>query len=261
MKAPEQGGGSFDKGKICKGAKIVAVWFCKGFCPQELQDAAVAAVDSSRGSVGPQSRQDVAISDPWPPYQVASGAYSCTGTTSGASPPPVHRQTRAPPPPPAALPQARDQPPGPLAEPRPAHIAKAPPQPPLPAGPPPTAVAAACLTADDVLAWGQVHCHVSDHNVALKFTRDMGERNGHWSHEYNFSVALQQTAVAADRPERIPFIVKKATGGEAYAFSKGMFFDWSPELMLANLDKDDLRKVVHGPKGKSGGIVKCCCDG
>ena len=103
-------------------------------------------------------------------------------------------------------------------------------------------------------------CHVSDHNVALKFTRDMCERDGHWSHEYNFSVALQQTAVAADRPERIPFIVKKATGGEAYAFSKGMFFDWSPELMLANLDKDDLRKVVHGPKGKSGGIVKCCCS-
>ena len=103
-------------------------------------------------------------------------------------------------------------------------------------------------------------CHVSDHNVALKFTRDMGERNGHWSHEYNLSVALQQTAVAADRPEWIPFIVKKATGGEAYAFSKGMFFDWSPELMLANLDKDDLRKVVHGPKGKSGGIVKCCCS-
>ena len=30
--------------------------------------------------------------------------------------------------------------------------------------------------------------------------------------------------------------------------------------MPANLDKDDLRKVVHGPKGKSGGIVKCCCS-
>ena len=57
MKALEQGGGSSDKGKICKGADLFAVWFCKDFCPQALQDAAVAAVDSSRGSVGQQSRQ------------------------------------------------------------------------------------------------------------------------------------------------------------------------------------------------------------
>ena len=101
-------------------------------------------------------------------------------------------------------------------------------------------------------------CHVSDHNVALKFTRDMGERNVHWSHEYNLSV--RKGRFRSYRPEQIPFIIKKTAGGEAYDFSTRMFFEWSPELMLANLDDDDLRKVVHGPKGKSGGIVKCCCS-
>ena len=38
------------------------------------------------------------------------------------------------------------------------------------------------------------------------------------------------------------------------------FFAWGPVLLLANLKDEDLRKVVHGPAGTSGGIVKCSCS-
>jgi len=111
-----------------------------------------------------------------------------------------------------------------------------------------------------LLSWGLLPCHFSDHNAALKFTRDTGESNDHRCQEYIFSVALQETAVAADMPLQIPFIVKKEKGGEAYAFSTTICFAWGPVLLLANLKEDDLRKVVHGPAGTSGGIVKCCCS-
>jgi hypothetical protein len=71
---------------------------------------------------------------------------------------------------------------------------------------------------------------------------------------------LPGTAVAADMSERIPFIIKQQKGGQRYAFSTSKFFDWSPSLLLANLQEEDLRLVVHGPAGTSGGIVKCFCS-
>ena len=61
-------------------------------------------------------------------------------------------------------------------------------------------------------------------------------------------------------PLQIPFIVKKEKGGEAYAFSTSKSFAWGPVLLLANLKDEDLRKVVHGPAGTSGGIVGCSCS-
>ena len=72
-------------------------------------------------------------------------------------------------------------------------------------------------------------------------------------------MALQETAIAADMPLQIPFIVKKEKG-EAYAFSTTKLFSWGLVLLLANLKEEDLRKVVHGPAGTSGGIDKCCCS-
>ena len=60
--------------------------------------------------------------------------------------------------------------------------------------------------------------------------------------------------------ERIPFIIKQEKGRESYAFSTSKFFDWGPALLLANLQEEDLRLVVHGPAGTSGGIVKCSCS-
>ena len=71
---------------------------------------------------------------------------------------------------------------------------------------------------------------------------------------------LPKTAVATDVSERIPFIIKQEKGRGNYAFSTSKFFDWGPALLLANLQEEDLRLVVHGPAGTSGGIVTCSCS-
>ena len=89
----------------------------------------------------------------------------------------------------------------------------------------------------------QVHCHWSDHNAALKYSRDHKEYECGGTKEF-----------ALEGIEIIPVV--QVCGRDALLVCDTHYICWCVKWMLCNLGDEDLQKVVSGPNDRGRGIVK-----
>ena len=105
------------------------------------------------------------------------------------------------------------------------------------------------IRMDIVQALQQLPCHWQDHGFALTYAEQWGKNAGLNCKEYG-----------SNTTENIPKVVKH--DGEWYTFGNDhtgsqIMNTWSFLWMLNNLQDEDMKLVVDGPSGQSGGIIKC----
>ena len=107
--------------------------------------------------------------------------------------------------------------------------------------------------------------NIRDHNVALKFVRNI-----QIPHLMDSSrlVELDDEGWLWGRvhelPLHEPIPVRKMVHGEGLSFDFDMtdngWMQWSWQQMVSDLSDESLKYVVDGPEGRGGGIVKCSVD-
>ena len=88
-------------------------------------------------------------------------------------------------------------------------------------------------------------CHWKDHNIALKWFRDISERDG-----------LSQAVFSNTHAEQVPQI--RHPKGMSYEFDEGgQRRPWTWQGMVAQMDDESMLQVVQGPEDRSRGLTSC----